>query len=210
MKRRIVTLLSLLLLLSVPGLAAELALFVDGVKVNVEPLVVDGNAYFPVDQMAKLTGARIESQGKGIKLAGCPVEFTPLVQDGKAYLPAEAFAMATGGQVERDEVRGVVLYRTKPIAAEPTEEPAPRAAQAPAEMPPSPNGPDSGDLQEATAAALQAAAQETYATRWLRHKMYWMSKLDPANSPYLQYEVPGGMPIMPAHPWSSPWATPTP
>lgn len=205
MKKLLIVLSALAVLLAAvgPALADGTSLFINGVKANVTPMIKHGTAYVPVNQMARLVGTRVTSRNHGIKLGTCPVAFTPLVDNGHAYLPAQAFAMATGGQVECDDVRGIVLFRSKPV---PMNRPAVAAAtpQQQAEqsdkLTTSPDCPSTQSLQKATASVLQSVAEQTYATRWLRHKLYWASKLDPANSPYLQYSTPGMPVVMPPLP----------
>lgn len=178
-----------------PSQAADIKLFVDGVRVDTRPVVKDGMPYFPVDALSAATRVRVESFDSGsVKLAGCPVKFVAVVQDGRPYLPAEAFAMATGGQVERDEVRGVVLFKTgddKDAREDETEQAAPEAPQ-PAPASPIVSAPQqsTAGLGEATTELLKATAEATYAERYMRHKLWWASQLDPANSPYMQHTLP--------------------
>lgn len=170
-----------------------------------------------------------------VRLAGSPVDFVPAIRQGRPYLPAEAFAMASGGQVETDQTRGLVLYYRGPgqasgvsagTTAVPTstsggtggtgaaadranigvtfDDPGPEApVAAPAAAVQS--SPNTEGLHEAVVDAMKTAQEITYAQRWLKHKMYWVNQLDPANSPYLKVNLPpAAVPVYAPHPWATP------
>jgi hypothetical protein len=214
------TLFWLLLAISALG-APEYQLFVDGVLYRTPAVLEKGLPYFPVDVLSQATGVSVVSfSNTAVRLAGSPVDFVPVVRNGRPYLPAEAFALATGSKVETDQTRGLVLYsksggnvttptataETAPARANPGIQAGEKAPEAPvAGPPPAPTSPNTAGLQEAVVGALRSAEEATYAERYMRHKLYWASQLDPANSPYLNnIVVPSPSPLV------SPWVIPIP
>lgn len=213
-------LLWLLLSVSTVLAAPEYQLFVDGVLYRAPAVLEKGLPYFPVDVLSQATGVSVVSfSDTAVRLAGSPVDFVPVVRNGRPYLPAEAFALATGSKVETDQTRGLVLYTkggAAPAAATASaasnaaranpgvqagEEAAP---EAPVSVPKVPASPNTAGIQEAVVGALKSAEEATYAERYMRHKLYWASQLDPANSPYLNnIVVPSPMPMV-APPWTIP------
>lgn len=209
-------------------------LYVNGVLFRAPSVMEKGLPYFPVDVLAEATGTRIVSFSENsVRLAGSPVDFVPAIRQGRPYLPAEAFALASGGQVETDQTRGLVLYYrgsqngggSDPASASPAnnsvsnpggsapdranpgvtaDDPGPEApVAAPAAA--SPATRNTEGLQEAVVDAMKTAQEITYAQRWLKHKMYWVNQLDPANSPYLKVTLPpAAYPVYTPHPWSTP------
>ena len=140
----------------------------------------------------------------------------------------EAFALASGSQVETDQTRGLVLYSknlsgtpnmntaatptggsaTGPARANPGVTAGDPGPEAPVGAPPSAtvaSPPSTEGIQDAVIGAMKTAQEVTYAQRWLKHKMYWANQLDPANSPYLQVNVPpAAFPMYSPHPWTTP------
>jgi hypothetical protein len=222
-------LLWLLLTISTVWAAPEYQLFVDGVLYRTPAVLEKGLPYFPVDVLSQATGVSVVSfSPTAVRLAGSPVDFVPVVRNGRPYLPAEAFALATGSKVETDQTRGLVLYTragagipataavpaTVPATA-PDSSAAARAnpgvqsgetpPEAPVSVPKVPSSPNTAGIQEAVIGALKTAEEATYAERYMRHKLYWASQLDPANSPYLNnIVVPAPSPLV------SPWVIPIP
>lgn len=215
-------LLCLLLTASTAFAAPEYQLFVDGVLYKAPAVLEKGLPYFPVDVLSGATGVSVVSfSHSAVKLAGSPVEFVPVIRNGRPYLPAEAFALATGSKVETDQTRGLVLYTkantAAAAAAAPSSTPEGAAANAnpgmsagetpPPEAPvPAPQvaSPNTAGLQEAVIGALKTAEEATYAERYMRHKLYWASQLDPANSPYLNTIVVPAPVTLPYAPWVVP------
>lgn len=204
--------LCLLVLAGSAVAAPDFQLYVDGVLYRAPSVLEKGLPYFPVDVLSQATGVSVVSfNDTAVRLAGSPVDFVPVVRDGRPYLPAEAFALATGSSVERDQTRGLVLY-SKNIAGTTSAPPAavkdapsranegvtaddPGPAPPVAAPPTAVGSPNTEGLQEAVIGALKTAEQATYAERYMRHKLYWASQLDPANSPYLKVTPPpGGFP----------------
>lgn len=64
--------------------------------------------------------------------------------------------------------------------------------------------PNTAGIQEAVIGALKTAEEATYAERYMRHKLYWASQLDPANSPYLNTIVVPPAVSLPYAPWVVP------
>jgi hypothetical protein len=201
----------------------EYQLFVDGVLYRAPAVLEKGLPYFPVDVLSQATGVSVVSfSTTSVRLAGSPVEFVPVVRNGRPYLPAEAFALATGSKVETDQTRGLVLYTrsaspgattasnagadTNAARANPGMEAGEEVApEAPVGAPKLPSSPNTAGIQEAVVGALKTAEEATYAERYMRHKLYWASQLDPANSPYLNsIQPPAPMPMV------SPWVIPIP
>ncbi len=197
---------SLLLLVFVTAAFAspDYQLFVDGVLYRSPAILEKGLPYFPVDVLSQATGVSVVSfSTTAVRLAGSPVDFVPVVRNGRPYLPAEAFALATGSKVETDQTRGLVLYTkssasgapvangavAQPTAADranPGVTPNDPGPEAPVAAPPNVvASPNTAGLQEAVVGALKTAEEATYAERYMRHKLYWASQIDPANSPYL-------------------------
>ncbi len=220
------TLFWFLMLCGTAFAAPEYQLFVDGVLYRAPAVLEKGLPYFPVDVLSQATGVSVVSySGSAVRLAGSPVDFVPVVRNGRPYLPAEAFALATGSKVETDQTRGLVLYSkgglaTAPVApaatggatvngaaarANPGVQPGEEAVpEAPVGVTRLPNSPNTAGIQEAVVGALKTAEEATYAERYMRHKLYWASQLDPANSPYLNnIVVPAPVPM-------SPWVVPIP
>lgn len=216
------TLLWLLLTVSTVLAAPEYQLFVDGVLYRTPAVLEKGLPYFPVDVLSQATGVSVVSfSSTAVRLAGSPVDFVPVVRNGRPYLPAEAFALATGSKVETDQTRGLVLY-TKGATNPGTTAAAPDTAaaranpgvqageeappEAPVGVPKVPSSPNTAGIQEAVVGALKTAEEATYAERYMRHKLYWASQLDPANSPYLNnIVVPSPAPMV-----APPWVIPIP
>lgn len=215
-------LLWLLLTASTVLAAPEYQLFVDGVLYRAPAVLEKGLPYFPVDVLSQATGVSVVSFSEtAVRLAGSPVDFVPVVRNGRPYLPAEAFALATGSKVETDQTRGLVLYTkgggSAPVAAAAAGTNAARAnpgvqageeaaPEAPVSVPAVPSSPNTKGIQEAVVGALKTAEEATYAERYMRHKLYWASQLDPANSPYLNnIVVPSPVPLV-----SPPWVIPIP
>ncbi len=214
--------LGLLLTVSTAFAAPEYQLFVDGVLYKAPAVLEKGLPYFPVDVLSGATGVSVVSFSQtAVKLAGSPVEFVPVIRNGRPYLPAEAFALATGSKVETDQTRGLVLYSkaSSPAAASAASPGAPDGAAAkanpgmtagespPPEAPvaaPQPSSPNTAGIQEAVIGALKTAEEATYAERYMRHKLYWASQLDPANSPYLNNIVVPSPVALPLAPWVVP------
>lgn len=229
------TLLWLFLVVSTAFAAPDYQLYVDGVLYRAPAVLEKGLPYFPVDILSQATGVSVVSYStNAVRLAGSPVDFVPVLRNGRPYLPAEAFALATGSKVETDQTRGLVLYSKASLAAAPAtvvvpggtpgvtpgaapgtaparanpgvqagEEVAPEAPVAAPALPASPN---TAGLQEAVIGALKTAEEATYAERYMRHKLYWASQLDPANSPYLNtITVPTPAPVV-----VPPWVIPIP
>lgn len=216
------SLLWALLMISTVLAAPEYQLFVDGVLYRTPAVLEKGLPYFPVDVLSRATGVSVVSfSNTAVRLAGSPVDFVPVIRNGRPYLPAEAFALATGSKVETDQTRGLVLYSkaASPAGANPavaTSEskadkanPGVRAGEeappeAPVSIPNLPSSPNTAGIQEAVVGALKTAEEATYAERYMRHKLYWASQLDPANSPYLNdIVVPSPAPLI-APPWTIP------
>lgn len=215
------TLLWLLLAVSTALAAPEYQLFVDGVLYRAPAVLEKGLPYFPVDVLSQATGVSVVSfSTSAVRLAGSPVDFVPVVRNGRPYLPAEAFALATGSKVETDQTRGLVLYTksgavpataataapdTNAARANPGMQTGETPPEAPVAAPAVPSSPNTAGLQEAVVGALKTAEEATYAERYMRHKLYWASQLDPANSPYLNaIQPPAVMPLV------SPWVIPIP
>ncbi len=212
----------LLLTTSAVIAAPEYQLFVDGVLYKTPAVLEKGLPYFPVDVLSGATGVSVVSfSPSAVKLAGSPVEFVPVIRNGRPYLPAEAFALATGSKVETDQTRGLVLYTkansAAAAAAAPAGTPDGNAARAnpgmtageapPPEAPvaaPRATSPNTAGIQEAVIGALKTAEEATYAERYMRHKLYWASQLDPANSPYLNTIVVPPAVSLPYAPWVVP------
>ncbi len=210
----------LLLMTSTVFAAPEYQLFVDGVLYKAPAVLEKGLPYFPVDVLSGATGVSVVSfSEKAVKLAGSPVEFVPVIRNGRPYLPAEAFALATGSKVETDQTRGLVLYSKASTAAAAAASGTPEGAAAkanpgmaageapPPEAPvaaPKAGSPNTAGLQEAVIGALKTAEEATYAERYMRHKLYWASQLDPANSPYLNTIVVPPAVSLPMAPWVVP------
>jgi hypothetical protein len=213
-------LLWLLLTVSTAFAAPEYQLFVDGVLYRAPAVLEKGLPYFPVDVLSQATGVSVVSfSDTAVRLAGSPVDFVPVVRNGRPYLPAEAFALATGSKVETDQTRGLVLYTrgggSAPVASAPAQTNAARAnpgvqsgetpPEAPVPAPPAiPASPNTEGIQEAVVGALKTAEEATYAERYMRHKLYWASQLDPANSPYLNSIVVPSPVQMVTPPWVIP------
>lgn len=217
-------LLWLLLSASAVLAAPEYQLFVDGVLYRTPAVLEKGLPYFPVDVLSQATGVSVVSfSSTAVRLAGSPVDFVPIVRNGRPYLPAEAFALATGSKVETDQTRGLVLYtRVASSAPATAAAPGPDAVnaaranpgvqageetppEAPVSVPRVPTSPNTAGIQEAVIGALKTAEEATYAERYMRHKLYWASQLDPANSPYLNnIVVPTPTPLV------TPWVIPIP
>lgn len=210
-------------------------LYVNGVLYRAPSVIEKGLPYFPVDVLAEATGTRIVSFSEtSVRLGGSPVDFVPAIRQGRPYLPAEAFAMASGGQVETDQTRGLVLYYRGPAQANgtPGANAAPATAsgtsggtgaaadranigvtsgdpgpEAPVAAPAAAvqSSPNTEGLHEVVVDAMKTAQEITYAQRWLKHKMYWVNQLDPANSPYLKVNLPpAAVPVYAPHPWATP------
>jgi hypothetical protein len=229
--RYIITALLFAALTHVCWAGQDYKLYVNGVLYNAPSILEKGLPYFPVDVLSGATGVRVVSfSNTSVRLAGSPVDFTPVVRQGRPYLPAEAFAMASGSGVEMDQTRGLVLYtgdtstRSAPasnLATTSTGQAASAAdranpgvtfddpgPEAPVAAPPTAvqTSPNSEGIHEVVVDAMKTAEEITYAQRWLKHKMYWANQLDPANSPYLQVNVPAGaqFPMYTPHPWATP------
>lgn len=229
------TLFWLFLAITTAFAAPDYQLYVDGVLYRAPAVLEKGLPYFPVDILSQATGVSVVSfSNSAVRLAGSPVDFVPVVRNGRPYLPAEAFALATGSKVETDQTRGLVLYTKGLSVAAPAAAVAPGGSlpggtpgavpgtaparanpgvQAGEEMPPEapvsvaiPASPNTAGLQEAVVGALKTAEEATYAERYMRHKLYWASQLDPANSPYLNnIVVPAAGPLV-----APPWVIPIP
>lgn len=204
-------------------------LYVNGVLYQAPSIMEKGLPYFPVDVLSEATGVRVVSfSSNSVRLVGSPVDFVPAVRNGRPFLPAEAFALASGSQVETDQTRGIVLYSrnaaptssggpatartasptaTGPDQANPGVAPNDPGPEAPVAAPPSAvSEPRSMEgIHETVVDAMKTAQEITYAQRWLKHKMYWVNQLDPANSPYLRVDVPpAALPMYAPHPWANP------
>lgn len=219
-----------LAILSSPSWAEQdYQLYVNGMLYKAPSVIEKGLPYFPVDVLSEATGVRIVSfSDNSVRLAGSPVEFVPALRNGRPFLPAEAFALASGSQVETDQTRGLVLYSknlsgtpnmntaatptggsaTGPARANPGVTAGDPGPEAPVGAPPSAtvaSPPSTEGIQDAVIGAMKTAQEVTYAQRWLKHKMYWANQLDPANSPYLQVNVPpAAFPMYSPHPWTTP------
>ncbi len=198
-----------IILVSLSGLSLaaseNLKLFVDGVRVDARPVLKDGMPYFPVSSLSRATNVKVESiQAGSVKLEGCPVKFVAVMNEGRPYLPAEAFAMATGGRVERDEVRGLILYKSDDGGDPIHQEREQATPESPEVAPPAnyarPVPSNVPAVGETSAELMKAAASATYAERLMRHKLYWANQLDPANSPYMQHSLP---PVGPTYPYTN-------
>lgn len=202
--------------------APEYQLFVDGVLYRAPAVLEKGLPYFPVDVLSQATGVSVVSfSSTAVRLAGSPVDFVPVIRNGRPYLPAEAFALATGSRVETDQTRGLVLYNKGAVATAAPVAPAANTTaaaranpgvqageeavpEAPVGVNRLPSSPNTSGIQEAVVGALKTAEEATYAERYMRHKLYWASQIDPANSPYLNNIV------MPSPVPMSPWVVPIP
>lgn len=175
-----------------------------GSPVDFVPVVREGRPYLPAEAFAMASGSGVETdQTRGLVMYSgeAPSGASTAASGSGDFQAADGSANSGGGQYAPAQ-----QYRPGPGAANPGVQsgdpgPPPVAAPPTAVAPATRN---TEGLQEAVVGAMKTAQEITYANRWLKHKMYWVNQLDPANSPYLRVNLPPGAisPTFAPHPWS--------
>lgn len=181
---------------------SESSVRLGGSPVDFVPTIRQGRPFLPAEAFAMASGGQVEiDQTRGLVLyyrgntghaggSSAGSSSTPTTGPGVNAIPG-AGAAGTGA-ADRANI-GVTINDPGPEA--------PIAAPAAAVS----RTPNTEGIHEAVVDAMKTAQEITYAQRWLKHKMYWVNQLDPANSPYLKVALPpAAVPVYAPHPWTVP------
>jgi hypothetical protein len=185
-----------------------------GSPVDFVPVVRQGRPYLPAEAFALASGSGVETdQTRGIVMyrANLASSGGSNATGTNTYNPAGSGGSnsANPSAANTSGVPGDATYNYNfgPGAANPGVTAGDEGPEAPVAAPPTAvmSSPNTEGIHETVVDAMKSAQEITYAQRWLKHKMYWANQLDPANSPYLQVNIPGAaFPMNSPHPWSTP------
>ena len=176
-----------------------------GSPVDFAPLIRQGRPYLPAEAFAMATGSVVEiDQTRGLVLYTKSAAPTAANRRSSSQRGSEGQTAARPGRTA-----------TGPGGAAAGPGRAPRVQMGDESLPeapvgappgPEPRSIDTAPVRAMVTQSLKDAAAQQYAERYLRHKLYWASKIDPANMPHFQNFnlVPGNCPI-PPHPWGPGW-----
>lgn len=175
---------------------SDTAVRLAGSPVDFVPIVRNGRPYLPAEAFALATGSQVETDPvRGLVLYHKAVAAStsrPSASTNPTGQSSRTGDTAASGATQAD--------RAQP-GLQAGEEAAPEAPVSPAKLPSSAN---TQGIQEAVVGALKTAEEATYAERYMRHKLYWASKLDPANDPYFTNPIVPPSVVVPAAPWIIP------
>lgn len=174
-----------------------------GSPVDFAPLIRQGRPYLPAEAFALATGSVVEiDQTRGLVL------YT------KSATPAAARrgSSGQGGTADNANPSGTA---TGPGGSAAGPARAPRVEMGDESLPeapvagapgPEPRSIDTAPIRAMVTQSLTDAAAAQYAERYLRHKLYWASQIDPANIPHFQnINLNRGTIAIPPHPWGPGW-----
>ena len=107
--------LAILLLFSLAAWAKDdvLTVHCNGNPVNLQAVLRNGVAYYPIEDLVSVTGARVNwnPSAKELRINETVIDVEPVYLGGKIYLPLDTFANAAGYTTTWDAGRGTVVMK---------------------------------------------------------------------------------------------------